>query len=839
MRCIYILAAAMLIAGNLCRGQTSTMSVVDSPLAAGRLALEDGFSAVAETAFTACLQRVGLSADDTLAARECLLQALFDQSKFDEMDEKLDVWVAAQELSGAVAAYWRATALFGQAKYAESALLLAPFIDTWGESRWRPAGLRLLGRSRLKSGDVEGACGAFSTYSASYPAGQNQNLNRLDWGKALIFQEALKEAVDVLTPVMLDVASEHLAHEARYWVGKAHLQLGDVETGQAILTPLVTSPDIAEGLRVKAVLVVSSGLARAGDTDGAAKMLGEALSAVPGEASKLSLSFMLCKVLLDGARLDEAIPLVKAHVSGDADSTSAAALQLQLGEALLDGERYDDAILAYQQYLETFASAGGHAQARMGHGWALMGAGRSAEAAVAFEKAYDLFTEPESRMVSLLKVADARFENEQFQQALGLYERFRDEFPDSRLDAEAGFQAGACLVALNQAAEAEAAFKEVAARHGKAAEAGEALLRIGELRYALENWTGAAKAFERVMQRGEDDPLFADALHGRGMARYESWSPDALGDFERIVKEFASTDVGEHALFMQAMSLYRLGRDALALGVCRDFLKRYATSTWAPDVHFWIARFSYNTGDYDAAETAFVGFAEQFEDHNLADRAVYRAGMSAVKRKEYVHAIELFGQLTKRYPSSDRLADARFAQADAMCQLGKFAGAILVFEEVINNYPMSPLVSLAWGRKGDCQFTLGAEDPARYDEAIRSYRVVTQSPQARRDHMLQAEYKIGRCLEKLGREEASQDHYYAKVMVPFLAAKQSGEAISESAKVWFTRASLGAAEIATTQKDWRKLVRILDRIVEANVAVSAEASTRIKTIKSENWWLFY
>jgi TolA-binding protein len=213
--------------------------------------------------------------------------------------------------------------------------------------------------------------------------------------------------------------------------------------------------------------------------------------------------------------------------------------------------------------------------------------------------------------------------------------------------------------------------------------------------------------------------------------------------------------------------------------------------------------------------------------------------MAAVKQKEYVQAIEIFGKLAKDYPQSKYLAGARFYQADAMCELGKFSGAIIVFDELINKYPESTFVPLAWGRKGDCLFTLGADDIERYREAMRSYRVVTQDPQARQDHVLQAQYKIGRCLEKLGEKDAALEHYYSNVMVPFLLNREQGKAISASEKVWFTRAALSMADEIRKKEAWRKLVRILNRIVEADVAVSADARKQIKEIETDKWWLFY
>jgi len=833
---VILLAAAISVA----RGQTSVTAAVDDLLIPGRVALEDGLCAMAEQSFRSALDGGHLSESDAGLARQYLLQALFAQSKFDEMHSLLDGLTAKGLITGDTDVYWHAMMLYGQSRHAEAAALLDPFGAQWSQSRLRGPALRLQGQSRLKSGDVKGAAEAFSEFASNYPESDEANANRMDWVKALIFQGELQEAIRILQPIVSVSETNSLVSEARYWIGRAYLQSKATEKGLAFLKPLVSDPEVAEGLRVNAVLAVAGATTNSvAAAEGVIEPLSMLLAQVHGVVAKRSLAEALCSVLLKSGRVDEAIPLIKVYVSENPDAAGAAALQLRLGDALLGADRHAEAILAYQQYLEAFANAGGHARARQGLGWSLMGAERYAEASVAFEKAYELFADPEQKRLSLYKAGDARFANGQYQQALAVYDRFQSEFPGSTLAAKALFQRGACFAALAQQGEAEQAFEAVAATYAEAPEAEELLLRIAELRQALGDGKAAEAAFSRVMDRYPSGRFFARALHGRGMARYGQWAPDALEDFQRIVRNFPTAAVADHAYFMQAMCLYRLGRDAQALSTCQSFLERYTSSTWVPSVRFWMGRFAYNTGDYEVAESEFLSFAEKFPDHALADRAVYRAGMAAAKRKEYVRAIEIFGRLTKAYPTSIHMAEARFFQADAMCQLGKFAGAILVFEEVINNFPASDVVPLAWGRKGDCQFTLGAEDPARYEGAMRSYGVVTHSPQVRQDHIWQAEYKIGRCLEKLGQLEEAQERYYARVLIPYLMAKARGDPISESAKTWFMRASLGAADIVTAKKDWRLLVRILDRIVEADVAVSEEAKSRIKTIKAENWWLFY
>jgi TolA-binding protein len=225
--------------------------------------------------------------------------------------------------------------------------------------------------------------------------------------------------------------------------------------------------------------------------------------------------------------------------------------------------------------------------------------------------------------------------------------------------------------------------------------------------------------------------------------------------------------------------------------------------------------------------------AERYPQGVLADDALFWAGRSAAALKEYLRAIEHYNKLPQRYPESPKLAETRFAQGDALSELGQFAGAILAFDEVIRNYPDSYLADLARGRKGDCQFTLGSEDPERYREALASYQGVLQSPQTSPDLQWQAEYKIGRCYQKLGRSEDAFEQYM-KVVYGFLGHSGRKDA---GAMIWFTRAAFSAAEIMEHDGRWREAVNIYKRVIEAGVPAAGDARQRIQKIRLEHWFL--
>jgi TolA-binding protein len=339
----------------------------------------------------------------------------------------------------------------------------------------------------------------------------------------------------------------------------------------------------------------------------------------------------------------------------------------------------------------------------------------------------------------------------------------------------------------------------------------------------------------QIEQTYTNTPTAVSSLHQRGLLLYQLGRyADALKVFQALVSDYAQSEHVPQATYMQGFCLYMLGQVDEAVETCRSFIDRFPESEWTPEVIFWLAAQYYNQGDYERAEPLFMRIAADFKNHRLVPRALYRAGRAAAAQANYVLAIERYSTVAKEFPDSDVLPQTRFAQGDALSELGEFARAILAFEEIIKNYPENDLVSHAWGRKGDCQFSLAVEDPARYAEAMNSYQAILDRPLAPFPLRLQAEYKLGRCLEKTEITDQAFSRYM-NVVYTFMdeSAKRSPDSI-----VWFTRAAFGAAALMEKDKEWQKAVEVYERVVEAAVPAQDLARERINKIKKANWLQF-
>ena len=218
----------------------------------------------------------------------------------------------------------------------------------------------------------------------------------------------------------------------------------------------------------------------------------------------------------------------------------------------------------------------------------------------------------------------------------------------------------------------------------------------------------------------------------------------------------------------------------------------------------------------------------------LAADALFRAGRSALQQNEFKRGRDYFSALIKNYPASPKRPEARYFQGLALCELGQFDAAILIFNEIIKQYPDHDLAEPAAIKRADSQFVLGSDEPKRYEEAVASYQLVLDRPGCSAATRLQVKYKIGRCLEKLGKTNEAFNQYL-QVVYSYLQNQEQ----TPVGDLWFTRAAFNAAGILEEQQKWRQAANIYERVIEADIPASRDAEERVEKMRAEHWLSFY
>ncbi|NLB66566.1 MAG: tetratricopeptide repeat protein [Lentisphaerae bacterium] len=707
--------------------------------------------------------------------------------------------------------------------------------EVWGRQEYVAAALRLMVRGHAAQGNWDGARTAAGELEAAHPEADDAPAAWLDLAAALDAVGQAAEARQVLERV-------EAAHGDTVWGQRATLKLLEWHLAQdgredalRRLEQLTANQNLQAETRAQGFRIMALALGVESNDAAGLEMIEKAIAAAEDPAQLLEARLVKARLLMDSGKVEEGAGLSRQVAARVPDSARAARIQLELADQMARLERWDAAAAEYQVWLDAFEGAEDTAGVLARGGDALWRADRFAEAAGFFERAVARAAHDDQRNDWLVRLADARFAAGQFPQAAVAYAAVLADMPPEMPDGERiQFRLAETELALGATEAGEIRLLEISRAKKATDYSRAAAMRLGALHEERGVFESAIEQYSRVVDTGRDLPVCAEALLARGLVHYRAGSfQAALDDFSRVGADYADSPSAARAMFMRGWALYLLEQDEEALSVCREFLIAFPESEYVPHVEFRLGEYAFNHGDYEQAGEWFLRLAKEYPDDALAPEALFWAGRAATARRDYLVANECFNTLMAQYPDAERLPETLLAQGDVLSELGQFPAAILAFNEVIVRFPRSAEAMVAWGRKGDCQYTLGQDNPARYEEALLSYRTLQDNPRAPADLRLQAGYKIGRSLEKMGRPVAALDHYMEAAYAYLQAAEPPPEAT-----VWFSRAAFAAAALQERAGKWQEAVGIYERVADSGVPTAQEARRRMERIRREQWSSF-
>lgn len=806
----------------------------DPDFLAGRAALDDGFYAVAAQRFESYMNKT-ISTRKKAYGAIFLFNAWYAQGEY----EKITAWLRehwADIMKGTrynpPAHYWYAQAMHAMGNNEEAIDILNDLDEKFPGDEFVPYGKRLRAEIMRDLGDLEAAELLLASYDGAHADRPDAAENLLDWADVLV---RLKRPADAREK-MIRIVQEHPEHpavfRARLWLGQYDLERRDPAAATNWLGGLTADADAPPEVRADAWFALAAIATDQGDIARALVALQQGETFSTNADRQVEARIDQARLLMNTNRLAEAMEIMNKTALTQASMPQAGRLQLELADLLRAQREHALAESAYQRYLESFTDTAGLRHALYSRAWCLWELGRYAEAAVAFEKAHAALRNQLLQEQALVKSADAYFMNQQFKLAAASYERALQEFPESRSRPATLYQTGESYARAGDVTNAIRILRGLADDTNADREVVvAALLRLGRLHEQRFAWEQSAANYREIMDRFPDHARVAPALLSRALVGFRTGDYGAARrDFDSVLENYPATPEAEQAFFMRAWCDYQTGQTTNALAIARHFLVTYTNSPWSADVSFWLAEHEYNSGNYAAAETNFASVATAFPSNRLAPDALFWAGRASLEQKAYRRALDAyFSPIVRLYPTSAIIPEVRFAQGDALTEVGDFAGAILAFQEVVADYPAHPLATRALGRIGDCQFTLGAERPARFNEAIESYRALMTHPQASPDVAIQAEYKLARAYERIGRVAEAVTHYL-NVMYAWLALQQEGIATDE---VWFVRSAFSAAALKEAAGAFDEALHIYQRVVDTGLTAAVDANIRIDRIRNQ------
>lgn len=350
-------------------------------------------------------------------------------------------------------------------------------------------------------------------------------------------------------------------------------------------------------------------------------------------------------------------------------------------------------------------------------------------------------------------------------------------------------------------------------------------------RTVLEKYpaTAAAGKLKEVVRRRE--------LEAQGRELYRDYR---FADAQKIFAEIASIspESADRAHFLQALCMYGQGQDAEAEQSARAIAESAADADTRAEATLWLAKLTYNTRRWEESGALFCKYAELEPEAERAPVALLWAARAAFAAGDFSQAIRIATQLVEKYSDSAERARAFSIQGEALMELGRFDEAILVLERALIEKGLDSTERLKTEvLKADALFAMGADNSARYREALDAYRALRLGESLTPGLRLAVSFKMGRVLEKLKRIDEAIDQYYTGVVLAYREGRQKGIAFDDEARAAFARAAFRLAdEYESRGRDFQAM-HILELVIASDVPAADEAEKRLDRIQTKGKFL--
>ncbi|MFV0337176.1 MAG: tetratricopeptide repeat protein [Chthoniobacterales bacterium] len=263
------------------------------------------------------------------------------------------------------------------------------------------------------------------------------------------------------------------------------------------------------------------------------------------------------------------------------------------------------------------------------------------------------------------------------------------------------------------------------------------------------------------------------------------------------------------------------------VGLSEYFLKNFPESEHLPDVAFKRAEALFRRGDYLAARQAFQDLAVNYPASPLTEQAWFYAGKAA----SYLMSSDALDQAVASYEEAAQIKGplaerARFEQALIKNSLGQSGDALKLLEIVIKDSQDDELKNAAIIEKGDTLIAQSEKDPASLDQAIETWKLITENKTALSRWSNQASCKIGLALARQGK----QDEALAAL---FQILQRSPDQDPEF--FWHYKAGFEAARILEQRKAWTEAIAVYEDLSKIKGPRSEEAKARANRLRLENF----
>ncbi len=372
-----------------------------------------------------------------------------------------------------------------------------------------------------------------------------------------------------------------------------------------------------------------------------------------------------------------------------------------------------------------------------------------------------------SRPQLLCLVAEAYYQDQEWDQATEMYQAAYDTDPKSAWGATGLQGAADSRLAARQYQKAADTYQEYLREFAEAPQAAQTRAQLGIALHGLGQYDAAIEQLKLALAAEPEASWAPPALMQLAETYLEANKPLLAGDaYLRIADNYPQHELAPDGLFWAGEQRYRQGNFATAAELYQRLLDEYGSSELADEAHYKLAWALLKTGHSQEALTHFRSASEAADNPQIACDARLQAGYLLMHQSEYAAAAEVLAPASDM-TEAEQLPALLYLLGQAYLAGGEAAKAAPVLQRLVQEFsdsPYTPHAKLALARS--------YKELQQYEQAAEMLTELAASPEP----ALRAEAQFETAdLSRLQNDFALAAELYVKVAgdeaPPELAAK--------------------------------------------------------------------
>ncbi len=314
-------------------------------------------------------------------------------------------------------------------------------------------------------------------------------------------------------------------------------------------------------------------------------------------------------------------------------------------------------------------------------------------------------------LFSQLRGAQARFNLKQYKEAEQTLMVLKPKAAKKLYEQEVAFLLAVSKYELGDLKGALTEF-EIAGRQTKGQRTGEALYRLGFVRFQLMHYDMAVVDFSeyRSKHKGGRRYQLSGIFLGRAHMENKAFSKaeQVLGNLSKEPKATAEVS------FWQAQNFQRWGKYADAVKVLTAATAKFAADPMAPDILFDLGKNLFGLEKYADAIKPFTQVIQQHRNSEHVSDAMWYCSQCLHFAKKFTESNQLCVQYLAAHAGNPKAADVGFLQAENLYFLKEYAKAVPAYQKFIAANTTHSQVNIAKLRIGESHY-----EQQKWTEALK------------------------------------------------------------------------------------------------------------------------